>query len=611
MKLINMLILGDVMKKVLVVFILILMLFVFTTNISAEMYFRDILNHWSANDVNKATNVLNLFNGYGDMTFRPDNNISRSEFIAIIVRASTKIGIMEEVYTSDMEYEDLSYKDWAYTYIVSMYEYMKNNFTEYTFEDIFEGNVFEPNKYITREEVVKLVGVLCNNPLYDNDIYFNDITKNYKYYNQVKDLCNAGVLQGYDDNTLKLDKFISRGESASLIIRIYDYLKVNNKKYSFDLMYSFLPEEATLPLFATYDYKNMTDEENKYVKAKNTLEYLEFGGYVFDEDKELYDLRPIDTLRQLRKSKFNNVIGVNFYLLKYANLSDEEINNMIYDILVILDKDIEKYNDTELIQLFYLLKDFDIRDKAYLKVLNKWYNNTDNKHYLFDIKVFILDYCMNVKNEKIINEILYNNINNSNLNNRIWDINWDLILPQDGTLDNEEVNSDNLDNHNNNDKENTNGVNNKKLDKIDEDSNMNNIGNTDKIDFRDLSLTKLYFDIFTKDIFKKNIGDSLAEKYIILKDYVLVNVDRSFSDLNINLGNEELFYKNSMNNIYMLYNIGQYQRAFIEAMNDYKIIKHLSIYKVSRIQLDEDYIGIMKYLKKLIKQEINYYKIVD
>lgn len=594
------------MKKILVIFVLILMLFSFTTNVSAEMYFRDILNHWSVNDVNKATNVLNLFNGYGDMTFRPDNNISRSEFIAIIVRASTKIGIMKEVYTSDIKYEDLSYKDWAYTYIVSMYEYMKNNFTEYSFEDIFEGNVFEPNKYITREEVVKLVGVLCDNPLYDNDVYFSDITKDYEYYNQVKDLCNSGVLQGYNDNTLKLDKFISRGESASLIIRIYDYLKVNNKNYSFDLMYSFLPEEATLPLFATYDYNNMTDDESKYIKAKNTLEYLEFGGYVFDEDKDLYDTKPIDTLRQLRKSKFNNVLGVNFYLLKYGNLCDEEMFSMICDILKTLDKEIENYNDSELIQLFYLLNDFDIRDKVYIKVLNKWYNNTDNKHYLFDIKVFTLRYCMNLKNYEAIRKLLYNNINDQNLNNRICYIDWDLVIPKDNAVNNEEVVNSDINNQSTNEEEINNNENNNNFDENstlvgeDEGNKTNEIEIKKDIDFCDFSLTKLYFDVFDKEMFDNDVDNPLNNKFIIIKDYVLVSKNKSFSNLDVDLSSEELFYKNSMNNICMLYNIGQNQRAFIEAMNDYKIIKHLSIYKVSRIKLDENYIGIMKYLKRII-----------
>ncbi|MCI6257257.1 MAG: S-layer homology domain-containing protein, partial [Clostridiales bacterium] len=52
---------------------------------SGEDQFSDITGHWASADINKAV-VNNLVSGYPDGTFRPDNNIVRSEAISIVNR---------------------------------------------------------------------------------------------------------------------------------------------------------------------------------------------------------------------------------------------------------------------------------------------------------------------------------------------------------------------------------------------------------------------------------------------------------------------------------------------------------------------------------------------
>ena len=121
----------------------------------ARTVFYDTFNHWAENDINFTSNTINVFKGYGDFTFRPENNITRAEFITILARTAYKHNQMKEIYTSDLSYSDLSNKHWSYTFIISMDEYLKTN--KFNLQDIFPGSNFYPDRAITREESSALI----------------------------------------------------------------------------------------------------------------------------------------------------------------------------------------------------------------------------------------------------------------------------------------------------------------------------------------------------------------------------------------------------------------------------------------------------------------------
>ncbi|MFA6782557.1 MAG: hypothetical protein WCR90_05050, partial [Sedimentibacter sp.] len=61
---------------------------------------------------------------------------------------------------------------------------------------------------------------------------------------------------------------------------------------------------------------------------------------------------------------------------------------------------------------------------------------------------------------------------------------------------------------------------------------------------------------------------------------------------------ENLFTKYSVNKLYVLNFLGEKERAFVEGMNDYDIIKAFEIYKKNRTVFDESYTGILKKVKE-------------
>lgn len=532
------------MKKIFAL-ILILALF-FTQPAFAEIYYSDVFNHWSRNDVNYATNVLKVFNGYGDMTFKPDNDISRSEFITILVRTGYKLGVIEEVYNTSMNYSDMNVQQWSYTYVISFYEHMKKNFNEYTFEDIFGSSKFEPNKPITREESVALIGVLCKNSIYDNEIEFSDINENHKYYNQIKVLYNSGILNGYNDNTLKLYNNISRGESAALIRRVHENVNQLSANNMTNIKYMPVNGEDVLSFFGSYNMNTQDEKEKKYIKAKNTLEYLDFGGYIFPEDKHLYDANPIGTLKSLRNDGFPNKAGVNFYLLKFGKLSNAENVALSNEIL----KDIanrKDLKDADLMQLFTQVSKYNTTEALYMDALKKWYETTTNNNVKFNIKAFRYSYYIKNGNKTYVKAMIYEDLQAGTNFDKILNINW-------------------------------------------------NVKTDVSFNFLDMSQVKMYYSIYNTITYNPYIDNISNANASILKNIVLVENNESVDLTNIK--SEEMYYKYSLNKAYILKYVGENERAFADLMNDYKIVKSMNLYKNKKSEIDDNYNSNLKYFKR-------------
>ena len=60
---------------------------------------------------------------------------------------------------------------------------------------------------------------------------------------------------------------------------------------------------------------------------------------------------------------------------------------------------------------------------------------------------------------------------------------------------------------------------------------------------------------------------------------------------------ENIFSKYSVNRLYVLNFLGEKERAFVEAMNDYDIIKTFEMYKKGPAMFDDTYTGILKKTK--------------
>ncbi len=133
------------MKKVLVGLLAILLIATQTIlPITAATEISDVSGHW-AEDTILALVEKNYISGYPDGTFKPDNTITRAEFVKILCAIMGYAPATEGIST----FSDITEADWSFGYILTAVE-----------KGIIGGypdNTFLPNNPITRQEASRVV----------------------------------------------------------------------------------------------------------------------------------------------------------------------------------------------------------------------------------------------------------------------------------------------------------------------------------------------------------------------------------------------------------------------------------------------------------------------
>ena len=516
----------------------------------ARTVFYDTFNHWAESDINFASNTINVFKGYGDFTFRPENDITRAEFITILSRTAYKYNLMKEIYTGDLSYRDMSIKHWSYTFIISMNEYLKTN--KFTLQDIFPGSNFYPDKAITREESAALIAAFCKDAIYDNPLRFSDVTTGNKYYNEIQRLCNSGILVGYEDNTFRGNTNITRAEAASLIKRIYLDIKTStNDNYLTKLEFMPIKGEEMYSYFGNYDLSTTNANDKKFIKAKDTLEYVAFGGYIFPEVSNLYDLNAVKTMESLHASGYFNVAGTNYYMIMFGSYSSEDKSKFANEILtnIIARNDL---NDAELMQIFTLVSKYDVSETLYMGALEKWNSLTSNDNSKANILFFRYAYYIKHDNKDILRSLIYEDLKKNNNIVSLLNISF-------------------------------------------------NSNYTNEIDFRNYNFGNYSFSLY-KDTtlfrYLRNMTMPLNTNLRVVELSNLLMIEKNPKPT-VNMADyENLFTKYSVNKLYVLNFLGEKERAFVEGINDYDIIKTFEMYKKNPSIFDDTYTGILKKVKE-------------
>ena len=168
--------------------------------------FADInASHW-AYDACLRLCEAGIVDGDGDSRLRPDDNISREEIAAVLSRAFGLTADNAEAF----EIDDMS-SDWAKRYLAAVVQ-----------NDIMRGyseNVYKGTAMATRAETVTMIcritGETEGTSLAGN---FSDVQDIPDYsLNAFASLIDKGIINGYSDNTLRPDNYISRAELFKII----------------------------------------------------------------------------------------------------------------------------------------------------------------------------------------------------------------------------------------------------------------------------------------------------------------------------------------------------------------------------------------------------------
>lgn len=257
--------------------------------------------------------------GYPDKTFKPNQGITRAEFMAVMYRLYDGDFPKEVRQWNDKEFKDVDQKSWYFKSLKKMYELGLVNGSD--------GKMY-PNQPITRAElaslVIRLAGVDVNeeNPL----SYFKDVNPEMWYGDSVNAAAEKGFIAGYNLTEFKPDAPIKRSEVTAIVNKalnrdfesiakvVNPYKDVNKDDWFFNDVISasvkhLIPEMAKDLKLDTTDYVYTENEgkiidQEKDVKEKS-IEPKKLVGFKFVGNFVEYDSNytPISDTQEKMKEK--------------------------------------------------------------------------------------------------------------------------------------------------------------------------------------------------------------------------------------------------------------------------------------------------------------------
>lgn len=180
----------------------------------------DAYQHWSGGAVGSLM-VLDVINGYDDATFRPDNKVTRAEFIKMLVN-----GLSLPYVTG----ETVPFKDLADHWFATQ-GYAGRALAAGLISAADYGDNLKPDEVIPREEMAALLvtakaAYLVQHPGVDYQELdpvpsLSDLAlATEKYRSAIQESAAIGFLRGFPDGTFRPKEGLTRGESATVITRV-------------------------------------------------------------------------------------------------------------------------------------------------------------------------------------------------------------------------------------------------------------------------------------------------------------------------------------------------------------------------------------------------------
>ncbi|MED1854465.1 Ig-like domain-containing protein [Brevibacillus borstelensis] len=166
--------------------------------------FSDTASHWAKQEI-RVAKALNLTKGNPNGTFKPDDAITREEFVALVSRAF-KINPVNGNSFNDTQ------SSWAKGYITALVK-----------KGILIGNedgTFKPESNITRAEMVTIISRLINFEAIPNhgSKYFPDIQQHWAK-ETISKVSQTGLIKGTDNNLFAPEDNTTRAEAIVILLR--------------------------------------------------------------------------------------------------------------------------------------------------------------------------------------------------------------------------------------------------------------------------------------------------------------------------------------------------------------------------------------------------------
>jgi hypothetical protein len=172
-------------------------------------------NHWAYDYIYAIYNA-GIATGYSDGTYRPSQNVQRSQMAAFIIRAKYGENFS---YSSTPYFSDVPSGHWAFKYIQKMYE-----------EGITTGypdGTYRPAGNVTRGQMAAFTirGLYGESFTYNTTPYFSDVPASHEAFKYIQKVTEEGIASGYSDGTYRPSQNVNRAQMAVFIGRAFFGMK--------------------------------------------------------------------------------------------------------------------------------------------------------------------------------------------------------------------------------------------------------------------------------------------------------------------------------------------------------------------------------------------------
>lgn len=173
-----------------------------------KLPFNDLENYLWAHDGIKKLYSSGVINGMGDGIFAPEQNVTRAQFLKMLV-------VMFDLSASgtSVEFSDVTKNDWCYDYVAAG---TANGIVNGT-----GGNIFSKDSFVTRQDMavmiyrcMKIAETAGDYEKFADDAAIADYAKNAVYY-----LKSKGIVVGNENGYFNPENFANRAEAAVMLSR--------------------------------------------------------------------------------------------------------------------------------------------------------------------------------------------------------------------------------------------------------------------------------------------------------------------------------------------------------------------------------------------------------
>ena len=167
-------------------------------------YFEDIFHHFAKDDIIQAVKEGHMI-GTSNTHFSPDDSLTRAQAATIASR------VLKLSPSSNTAFSDTK-GHWAEREIAAA--------AEAGFFMGYPDGSFQPERVLSREEMASLLFRMIQTDVQGAGPVFSDVLEERWSYQEITALAQAGILNGYEDDTFRPERALTRGEMAALLARL-------------------------------------------------------------------------------------------------------------------------------------------------------------------------------------------------------------------------------------------------------------------------------------------------------------------------------------------------------------------------------------------------------